>query len=329
MKAQAKQTSLLLNEIFWGWVVLAFFFPISGYSQQADVASYPNKPIAFIIPLPPGVSSEVSIRLLLTNAEKHLGQPIVPMNKPGAGLTLGIAELAKASPDGYTIGFSAFGPMVVTPFLQKVPYDPINDFIQIVQFSTSNPGLVVRADSPYKSLGEIIAAARQGKKLSFGSVAIGLTPTVMLKITEKEGVTITHIPFASGGTAETALLGGHIDMVAGDFRTSLIDSNKTRLIVLWREEKAVEYPQTPLLKELGYDIPLRLFFAVQAPRNTPEGIVKKLEDAFTKAIKEPEFIQGMKRLQYPIFYRNSRDLNEYVAKSYEMYGQFFKPSVGR
>ncbi len=320
----AKDTPLLLDKISFAWIVLALFFPIFGYSQQPDVASYPNKPITFIIPLPPGVASEVSIRLLITNAEKHIGQPIVPINKPGAGLTIGIAELAKASPDGYTIGFSAFGPMTVVPFIQKVPYDPINDFIQIMQFSTSNPGLVVRADSPYKSLRDIIAAARQGKNLSFGGTASGLAPTVMRKIAEKEGVTIVHIPFASGGTAETALLGGHIDMVAGDFRSSLIDSKKTRLIVLWREEKAVEYPQVPLLSELGYDIPLRLFFAVQGPKGIPEGIVKKLEDAFTKAINEPEFIQGMKRLQYPIFYRNSHDLNEYLARSYELYREFFK-----
>ncbi len=330
MKAEVKGTSLLPTRILFAWIVLALFSPILGYSQQADVASYPNKPIMFIIPVPPGVASDLAYRLLIRNAERHIGQPIIPINKPGAGLTLGIAELAKAQPDGYTIGLTAFGPMTVTPFIQKVPFHPVNDFVQIMQFSTSNPGLIVRTESPYKSLKDLMTDARQGsKRLSFGAVAIGLAPSVMQKIAQKEGVELVHIPFGAAGSAEIALLGGHIDMVAGDFNPSLIESRKTRLLVLWREEKADEYPQTPILNELGYDIPLRLFFGVQGPKGIPEGILKKIEDAFTKAIKEPEFIKGMKELRYPIFYRNSHDLNEYVAKSYEIYGQFFKSPVGR
>ncbi|MSQ73727.1 MAG: tripartite tricarboxylate transporter substrate binding protein [Betaproteobacteria bacterium] len=294
-------------------------------AQQADVAAYPSKPITFIIPLPPGVAADLSIRLLLRSAEKYIGQPIIPVNKPGAGLTLGIAELAKSRPDGYTIGFTAFGPMTVVPFIQKVPFHPINDFTQVMQFSTSNPGLIVRADSPYNSLKDIIGEARQkNKKMSFGATAIGLAPTVMLKIGQKENVELVHIPFGAAGAGETALLGGHVDMVAGDFSSSYIEAGKTKLLVLWREERADEYPNTPILKELGYDMPLRLFFGVQVPKGVPEGIVKKLEEGFARAIREPEFVKGMKELRFPIFYRNSRDLNEYVARSYELYREFFK-----
>ncbi|MEO0248500.1 MAG: tripartite tricarboxylate transporter substrate binding protein, partial [candidate division WOR-3 bacterium] len=250
--------------------------------------NYPTRPVTFIIPLPPGGNSELATRLMIRMAEKHLGQPIVPVNKPGGGLTIGIAEIARAKPDGYTIGFTAFGPMTVTPFLQKVPYDPVNDFRQIMQYGSFNLGLTVHADSPFKSLSDIVAYARRSqKKLTFGAVATGLNPTIMKKIAEKEGIEFAAMPFGSTGPAEVALLGKHVDMVVGDFSPAFIEAGQTRLIVLFRDERAEEYPQVPTLKELGYNIPCRVFMGVQGPKGMPEIAVRKLEDAFTRGMKEP------------------------------------------
>jgi tripartite-type tricarboxylate transporter receptor subunit TctC len=121
-----------------------------------------------------------------------------------------------------------------------------------MQVTTSNPGLVVHVDSPFKSLKDIIDSARKSsKKLTFGAVALGLNPIIMKKIAQKEGVEISHMPFGATGEAETALLGGHIDMVSGDFNPAFIEAGKIRLLVIYREERADEYPQTPILKELG------------------------------------------------------------------------------
>jgi len=325
METRMKITLFKSKIIFPLCLILILFFPIFGYSQDSEVMNYPTRPITFIIPLPPGGASELGIRMLIKHAEKYLGQPIVPLNKPGAGLTIGMAEIAKAKPDGYTIGFSAFGPMLVVPFLQKVPYHSVKDFRQIMQFTTSNPGLVVRVDSPFKSLKDIIDSARKSsKKLTFGAVSIGLNPTIIKKIAQKEGVEISHMPFGATGEAETALLGGHIDMVSGDFNYAFIEAGKTRLLVIFREERAEEYPQTPILRELGYNIPCRLFMGVQGPKGIPEGIVKKIEEAFTKAMKEPDFVKGMKDLRFPIFYRNSKELGDYVTQGYEIYREFLK-----
>ena len=311
--------------LFFSCLIPVLLILASGYSQGSEVVSYPAHPVTFIIPLPPGGASELAIRLILKQAEKHLGQPIVPVNKPGAGLTIGIAEIARAKPDGYTIGFSAFGPMTVTPFLQQVPYHPVNDFKQIMQFGSFNSGLIVYADSPFKSLQDAIAHARRSpKKLTFGSVAIGLNMTIMKKIAEKEAIELTPMPFASAGPAEMALLGKHIDMVAGDFNAAFIEAGQTRLLAMFRDERSDEYPQTPILKELGYNIPCRMFMAVQGPKGIPDGVVRKIEDAFTKAMKEPESIRGMKQLRFPIFYRNSEQLTEYLAAGYEIYKEFLK-----
>lgn len=301
---------------------LPLFTPC-GQSYASE--NYPTRPVTFIIPLPPGGNSELATRLMIRMAEKHLGQAIIPVNKPGGGLTIGIAEVARAKPDGYTIGFSAFGPMTVTPFLQKVPYDPVNDFRQIMQYGSFNLGLTVNADSPYKSLADIVAHARRSqKKMTFGAVAAGLNPTIMKKIGEKEGVEFAAMPFGSTGPAEVALLGKHVDMVAGDFSPAFIEAGQTRLVVLFRDERAEEYPQVPTLKELGYNIPCRVFMGVHGPKGMPEIAVKKLEEAFTKGMKEPEFIKGMKEFRLPVFYRNSKDLNDYVATGYEIYREFLK-----
>jgi tripartite-type tricarboxylate transporter receptor subunit TctC len=215
--------------------------------------------------------------------------------------------------------------MYVSPFLQKVPYHPVNDFKQIMQFGSFNAGLIVYADSPFKSFQDVVAHARRNpKKLTFGAVAIGLNMTIMKKIAEKEGIEFAPMPFGSAGQAEMALLGKHIDMVAGDFNTVFIESGQTRLLAIFRDERSDEYPQTPILKELGYNIPCRLYMGVLGPKGMPESAVKKIEDSFTKAMKEPDFIKGMKELRLPIFYRNSKELDEYVASSYEIYKEFLK-----
>ena len=305
--------------------VISLLFATSYGPTQASEINYPTRPVTFIIPLPPGGNSEIAIRLIIRQAEKHLGQAIVPINKPGGALTIGIAEIARAKPDGYTTGFSAFGPMTVTPFLQKIPYHPVNDFKQIMQFGSFNVGLTVHADSSFKSLDDLVAYARHSqKKMTFGSVATGLNPTIMKKIAEKERIEFTAMPFASAGPAEVALLGKHVDMVAGDFSPAFIEAGQTRLLVVFRDERSEEYPDVPFLKELGYNIPCRLFMGIHGPKGIPEIAVRKLEDAFTKGMKEPEFVKGMKELRLPIFYRNSNDLGDYVAAGYEIYKEFLK-----
>lgn len=326
-KQTKNKVSLLNPKMFFSlFFIFALLFSEWGYPQEAEIAKFPTRPITFIIPLPPGGNSELASRLIVRLAEKHIGQPIVPVNKPGAALTIGVAEVAKAKPDGYTIGFSAYGPILFVPFLQKVPYDPVKDLKQIVQFGSFNPGIVVRSDSPFKVLKDLIAYARQNpKKLSFGAVAKGSNAATAIRIAQLEGVEINAMPFGSAGEAEIALLGGHIDMVSGDFRASFIDDGKTRVLVLFNEERSEEYLNTPILKDLGYNIAAPTFMGVLGPKGIPDGIVKKIEEAFTKAMKEPAFIKGMKEaFRYPIVYRNSNDLGDYVGHNYETMKIFLK-----
>ncbi len=197
----------------------------------------------------------------------------------------------------------------------------------IMQFGAFNMGVIVKADSPFKSFKDLIDFARQNpKKLTYGSAGTNsMQYIIMEQIAKREKIQMTHIPFKATAEAQTALLGGHILFAAGDFNFSLVDAKQARLLFLFREERATEYPQTPILKDFGYDFPVPTFICAAGPKGLPDGIVKKLEDALTKGMKEPSFIKGMKEdLRLPIVHRGSRELNEYVAHNYDFYGKVLK-----
>ena len=322
------KTYLLKSKIsFFLCIVYILLFAALGYPQEEDIAKYPSRPISYIQPFTAGVPADLAIRLISKEAEKILGQTIIVVNKPGAAGSIGVAAIAASKPDGYTIGNTPHSPMIVLPHLEKVPYHPVNDFKMIMQFAAFNMGVIVKSDSPFKGFKDLINFARQNpKKLTYGTAgANSMQNIIMEQIAKKENVQITHIPFKATGEAQTALLGGHILFAAGDFNYSLIESGQARLLFLFREERAAEYPDAPILKDFNYEFPFPTFICAAGPKGIPDGIVRKLDDAFAKAMKQPSFIKGMKEdLRLPILYRGSKELSDYVAYSYESYGKMLK-----
>ena len=150
---------------------------------------------------------------------------------------------------------------------------------------------------------------------------IGYNP---IEIAKKEGVQFAHMAFRSGPESQTALLGGHIVTAVGDFPPALLEAGKIRVLLLISDDQPAAYPTIPILKALGYDMSFPTMINVVGPKGMPEGIVRKLEDAFTKAMKEPGFIKGMKDLNLPVVYRDGKELTEYVAKNYEAYGKYLR-----
>jgi tripartite-type tricarboxylate transporter receptor subunit TctC len=296
---------------------------MNGYAQDEEVARFPSKPITWIDPYPPGSSSGIAANLLAPIVEKLLGQPIVYVNRPGAAGTVGVAAIAKAKPDGYTIGNTPHSPLLITPHLQKLPYHPVRDLQMIMQIGAFNMGVIVRSDAPFKSFKDIVAYARQNpNKVTYGTAGTNSMQNILMEqIAKKEKVQITHIPFKATVEAQTALLGGHVLFAAGDFNYSLFESGDVRLLVLLKEERSVEYPKIPLLKDIGYDIPFPTFMTVSGPKGIPTGIVKRLEEAFAKGLRDPAFVKGMADARIPIVYRSSKELSDYVASNYESYGK--------
>ncbi len=295
----------------------------SAYSQQKEV-SYPNRPVTFIIPYPPGAGTDLSCRLIAREAEKFLGQSIVPINKTGTAV--GTAAIATAKPDGYTIGISGHHGSFLLPLLEKVPYDPVKDFKHIVQFGTYNMGVYLKADSPFKSFKEMIAYARKNPgKVSYGTSAGGMGFFVIDEIAKKENVQLTFVPFKGSPEVQPAVLGGHITFGVGDFNYSLLEAGRLSVLLILRPDRPSEYPQIPNLTDLGYaDVPAPVCIFVLGPKGMPNEVVLKLEAAFTKGMKEPGFINGMKDLRMPIAYRNNKELDEFVARNSAFFSKYLK-----
>ena len=311
---------------FFLFLTLPLLFAELGYPQEAEVAKYPSRSITFIVPVPPGGGTDLSIRVIAKEAEKFLGQPIVILNKPGGALTIGVAAIATAKPDGYTIGYAGGPPLFLTPFLEKVPYNPLKDLQPIMQFGGFNFGVVVKADSPFKSFKDLITHARQNpRKVTYGTAGTNSVQHLTMElIAKKEEIQITHIPFRGTPETQVALLGGHILAALGDFNYSLLEAGQIRLLLLLREEVSAEYPGVPILKDLGYDYPYPMLLNVFGPKGIPEGIVKKIEEAFTRAMKQPAFINGMKELRLPMVYRGSKELGDYIANNYKFFEKLLK-----
>jgi tripartite-type tricarboxylate transporter receptor subunit TctC len=309
------------------FVVLAFIglYSVLGHAAE-DVAKFPSGPITFIIPVPPGGATDVACRLVAKEAEKFLGRPIVCLNKPGGSFAVAIAAIASSPPDGYTIGYAGHPGLFVTPLTQKVPYHPVKDLKQIMQFGYLNIAVTVKGDSQFKKFEDIVAYARQNpKKLTYGSAGVGSFGHLgMEEIARRENVQFIHIPFKGSAETQVALLGEHIFVATGDFNYSMLEDGQIRLVLLIADARSPEFPQTPILRDLGYDIPAPTFLNVAGPAGLPEGIVKKLEEAFSMAMKQPAFIKGMKDLRLTVAYRNNRQMDEYVAQNCEAFAKLLK-----
>ena len=317
----------LKSKIFYFSIfAIIFLFSELGYPQQSEIAEYPNRPITYIGMSPAGNIDELALRLIAKEAERFLRQPIIVLDKPGAGGTLATAAIASAKPDGYTIGNVGATPMFFTPRFENVPYHPLRDLTSIIQFGAFNMGIIVRADSPFKGFNDLIDYARQNpKKLTYGTHGTNSQQNITVElICNKEKVEMTHIPFKGTAESQTALLGGHIVFAVGAFNYPLIEAGKIKPIVLLRQQKSTEYPETPILKDFGYNIPEPGYISVTGPKGIPKEIVEKIEKAFAEAMKQPAFIKGMKELRLPIVYRNSKELSDLVAYNYEYWGKVIK-----
>jgi tripartite-type tricarboxylate transporter receptor subunit TctC len=326
------KTSKTLLRAGFRWQEVSFVFILglllaclparSGFGQE-NIAKYPSRPITLIEPTPPGSEADIPVRLIAKAAEKFLGQPIIIVNKAGGSQAIGIAATASAKPDGYTIGHAGHPGLFFAPLMDKVPYHPVKDLREIMQFGYLNIAVTVKGDSPFAGFKDIVEFARKNpKKLTYGTAGSGTAGNLLMEqIARKEKVQFTHIPFKGSPETQAALMGGHILVGTGGFTHALVEDKQIRLVLLIAEKRSPAYPQVSILSDLGYDIPAPMLLNIVGPKGLPQEMVKKLDDAFAKAMNEPIFITQMKDLRLTMFYRNSQDLEKYVAENYEAFAK--------
>lgn len=263
-------------------------------APPAAWAAFPDKPLHIVVPFAPGGGTDAITRSLGVGMSQALGQPVIVDNKPGAGTIIGSEFVAKSAPDGYTLVMATFA-HAVNPGLQpKMPYDTDKAFAPVALIGVSPNVLVVRAESPYKTVAELVAAAKATPgKLTFASQGNGTSAHLAGELFKNLAkVELTHIPYRGAGPAMTDLLGGQVDMM---FATAsavrpFVDSGKMRALGVTTARRSPAYASVPTLAEAsvpGYAA--ESWYGLYVAAKTPKDVIDRLNAAVKKAVKAPAF----------------------------------------
>lgn len=288
--------------------------------NAAAAEPYPNRPIRLLVGFGAGGPTDITFRKLAELAGKHLGQTIVIENKPGAGATLAPSTMAKLDkPDGYTIAAATAG-LLRFPHMQKVDWDPLRDFSWIVGMGGYTFVLAVQADSPHKTVADLIAYAKANPgKVSVGTAGAGTTMHLLTEaLGGMAGVELTHLGFKSSSEAATNLLGGHTTASVDAVGSLLpqVEAGKLRILMSFGEEPADWMPGVPTAKLAGYDLAYPAPYGLVGPPGMSPEVVRKLHDAFKAAIDSPEYAQLLTQLRQTKWYRSSADYGQWARHFY-------------
>lgn len=313
--------NLIIGSVLFGFIVLwAVDHPCRAEEK------FPTKPITLLVGFNPGGVGDLPNRALGETASKTLGQPVVVLNRPGAGGAVALAELKNAEPDGYTIGDIAVG-AITSPHMGNATYHPVNDFDAILQKHTTVHGIVVKSDSPFKSLKDLIAYAQANPNKVKYSTSGASTPQhlVMLQLGDLLNLKWTHVPFGSGNEAIAALLGGHVDCSAQstEWKPHVV-AGRLRLLATCGERRMESFPDVPTLIELGYNVKSLTTSSLVGPKGIPKDRLKILHDAFYKATEDPAFRDLLTKFDLPLAYKNSHDTQIIIKEIYEKTGKLIE-----
>jgi tripartite-type tricarboxylate transporter receptor subunit TctC len=280
--------------------------------------AYPTKPVTMIVPFPPGGVADIVGRPLAASMEKTLKQPVVIVNRTGAGGAIGMAAAAKSAPDGYTIlmGLSSISIFPVSDrIMGKTPPYELKDFAPIALVTADPTVLVVRADGPFKTLKDFVAYAKANPgKINYSSSGVYGTLHVAMEIfANAAGIKLFHVPYQGGGPAVTALLGGQVEASAQGPAAAIgqIRAGKMRALASWGTERLKLLPDIPTFKELGYDAEFYIWSGVFAPAATPAPVIGRLREAVRAAANSADFRNTMEKVSTPVSYLDAPEFQKY------------------
>jgi tripartite-type tricarboxylate transporter receptor subunit TctC len=304
---------------------------MGGLPLVATAQAFPSKPIRFVMPYPPGGSSEILARPISVELSKILGQSVVIDFKAGGGSTIGADFVARSAPDGYNIVMMLSAHAINATLMPKLPYDTVKDFSSITLAATLALVVVVNAQSPLRTIGDLIAFAKANPgKLNYASAGPGNTSHLSVEYFKSVvGLDITHVPYKGSGPAIVGLLGKEIDFMFDSLSSSLpqIQAGKFRAIAVTSPARSKVLPEVPTVAESGvkgFDV--TVWYAVLAAAGTPAPIVQKLNNEIIKAMRAPEVKSKIEAAGYDIVGSTPAELDAFIKTEIVRWGKVVKDS---
>jgi tripartite-type tricarboxylate transporter receptor subunit TctC len=315
------KTALLVFAVF-------ALLPAAAYPQ----ANYPAKPVHVIVPFAPGTGLDLTVRLMGEKFQASTGQPLIVDNKGGAGGNIGTDAVAKAAPDGYTLGLIAINMLVINPYLYKdLPYDPVRDFTPVMHVTSTNHVLAINPSIPARDLREFVAWVKSNPgKVSIATNGAGTTPHLLaVLLNQNTGTDVVPVHYKGGGEATKDFLGGHVQAIFNSPQSMLPQAaaGKARILAITRAKRSERLPDVPTFAELGFpDMTVDVWTAYMAPAGVPPAIVQKLSSEFSKAISAPDVVKRMEAEDYTMVGASPAETGQMIRTELKRWGAVVKAS---
>ncbi len=292
-------------------------------TTRAQTGNFPTKPIRIILPFNAGSGTDSTARAYGEIMSRMLGQPVIVENRPGASGLIAIQAVKALPADGYTIFSGTTSPMCVMPVLNKnLPYDPFKDFRPLHGLSMGPASFIVKGDSPYKTIGDLVAAAKREKRtLNVGNYSDGYM-LVAAWLGTAAGVSVNHVPYKGGAQTQTDVMGGSLDIGVNDFSgvATLAREGRLRILAITDAKRHPMFPDVPTMKESGFpDFETYVFASLYVRAETPDDITNKLADTVRAAMLTPEGKAFQATNTGTPMMMHTKELGDFQRRDYERF----------
>jgi tripartite-type tricarboxylate transporter receptor subunit TctC len=314
------ETMRVLGGLLLVGISLSFGSLVSAARAAEDPAKYPSRAIHIIVGFTPGGGNDIIARIVGQKLSESFGQPVIIENKPGGGAILATEYVARSEPDGYTLLVGASGAMVINPAVYaKLQYDTLRDFVPVSELGSFPLILIVNAKSPFKSLADLVAYAKQNpdKANYAGSSTAFQLATELFK--QKTGATMQMIPYKGANDSVVAVISGEVTATIADAGpvSSQVNGGQARALGVAAPRRMEEMPDVPTMKEAGADVEAVLWSGIFVPKDTPPAIVKKLEAEFIRIARIPDVVSRLKLLNIESVGNSSEQFSRIIASDLE------------